>query len=163
MRTKDMDVDAGTRMGEVFLLPTRRAVRGEALDRMRESELTLGYIEEAVGHLTSLSPIIAMSAGDWNVYSTRAQFAVGRVLNAIEKAEPRISDAGACVLPAREWAEILAKVRKEGMMVAALASALCSNSMPPADRCHAQSAMSGEVAELIAGLLRARRLFQRSA
>lgn len=149
-------------MGEVFLLHTRRAIRGEALDRVREGELTLSYIEDAVGHLTLLPPIIAMSAGDWNVYSTSAQFALGRVLNAIEKTEPRISDA-ACVPPAREWAEILAKVRKEGKMVAALASALCSNSMPPADRCHAQIAMSGEVAELIAELLRARRLFQRSA
>lgn len=151
-------------MGEVFFFDTRRAARGEALSRMRGSELALSYIEAAVDHLAMLPPFIGMSAGDWNVYSTRAQFALGRVLTAIEKLEPRISDAAAArALPGREWVEISAKVRKEVRIVAALASALCSNSMPPADRCHTQSIISAEMAELIAELLRARTLVQKSA
>ena len=151
-------------MGEVFLFETRRAVSGEALSKMRRSELALSCIDEAVDHLTLLPPFIGMSAGDWNVYSTRAQFALGRVLAAIERVEPGISDAAdACALPGREWAEISAKVKKEGRIVAALASALCSNSMPPAGRCQTQSTIAAEVTELIAELIRARTLFQKSA
>ena len=69
----------GVQVGEVFLFETRRAVSGEALSKMRRSELALSCIDEAVDHLTLLPPFIGMSAGDWNVYSTRAQFALGHV------------------------------------------------------------------------------------
>jgi len=156
-------VGADVRIGEVFLLRSRRAVRGEALDRMRDIDRTLRYIEDAMRHLDSLPSMLGLSAGDWNVYSTRAQFALGRVLTAIETSEPRLSDAAASVLPGREWAEISARVRREGRIVAALAAALCSTTMPSADRCHAQCAMSAEVAELTTELDRARSLFRRSA
>ena len=111
-----------------------------------------------------LPPFISMSAGEWNVYSTRAQFALGRMLTAIEKVDPWINDtAGARMLHGDEWAEMLAKVKKEGRIVAALASALCSNSMPSADRCQTQNAIAAEMTHLIAELVRVQTLFQKSA
>lgn len=149
-------------MGEVFFLETRRSVPREALRKMRRTELALSYVGEAVEHLTLLPLFIGMSAGEWNVYSTRAQFALGRMLTAIEKVDPWISDAaGARTLPGHEWTEMLTKVRKEGRIVAALASALCSNSMPSADRCQIQSAIAAEVTHLIAELGRVQTLFQK--
>lgn len=151
-------------MGEVFFFDTRRAVSREALSKMRRTELALSYIAEAVDQLTLLPPLISMSAGEWNVYSTRAQFALGRMLTAIEKFDPWINDAaGSRMLPGHEWAEMLATVKKEGRTVAALASALCSNSMPSADRCETQNAIATEMTDLIAELVRVRTLFQKSA
>jgi hypothetical protein len=157
-------VGVGVPVGELFFFDTRRAVPRDALSKMRRTELALSYIEEAVDHLTLLPPFISMSAGEWNVYSTRAQFAIGRMLTAIEKVDPWINDAtGARMLPGHEWAEMLAKVKKEGRIVAALASALCSNSMPSADRCQTQNAIAAEMTHLIAELVRVQTLFQKSA
>jgi hypothetical protein len=157
-------VGVGVPVGEVFFFDTRRAVPREALSKMRRTELALSYIEEAVDHLTLLPPFISMSAGEWNVYSTRAQFALGRMLTAIEKVDPWINDAvGARMLPGHEWAEMLARVKKEGRIVAALASALCSNSMPSGDRCQTQNAIAAEMTHLIAELVRVQTLFQKSA
>ena len=151
-------------MGEIVLIETRRTASGETLGKLRRNELALSRIEEAVDYLTLLPPLIGMSAGDWNVYSTRAQFALGRVLTTIEKSEPWTNDAaGASALSGREWVEISTKVKREGKLVAALASALCSNSMTSADRCQTQSAIAAEVTHLIVELVRARKLFQRSA
>jgi hypothetical protein len=157
-------VGVGVPVGEVFFFDTRLAVPREALNKIRRTELAFSYIEEAVDHLTLLPPFIGMSAGEWNVYSTRAQFALGRMLTAIEKIDPWINDAaGAHMLPGHEWTEMLAKVRKEGRVVAALASALCSNNMPSADRGRTQNAIAAEMARLIAELVRVQTLFQESA
>jgi hypothetical protein len=151
-------------VGEIFLFETGLTASGEALSKMHGNELALGRIEDAVDYLTLLPSLIGLSAGDWNVYSTRAQFALGRALTAIEKIEPWKNDAtDSCAFPEREWAEVSAKVRREGMVVAALASALCSNSMLPADRSQTQSIITTEVTHLIAEFVRVQAIFQNSA
>jgi hypothetical protein len=157
-------VGMGVQVGKVLLFETRRVVPEETINKIRRSELALSCIEDAVDHLASLPPYVGMSAGDWNVHSTRAQFALGRMLTAMEKAEPWVKDAaGARERFGCEWEEIFARVRKEGRNVAALASALCCQSMPPADRCQTQSTIAAEVPHLIAELDRARTLFQECA
>jgi hypothetical protein len=86
------------------------------------------------------------------------------MLTAIEKVDPWINDAADTrMLPGHEWTEMLAKVKKEGRIVAALASALCSNSMPSVDRCQTQNAIAAEMTHLIAELIRVQALFQKSA
>ena len=122
-------------MGAIRLFATRRGLPTEALAKLRRSELTLNYIEDTVGHLTVLSPRIGIPAADWNVQSTRAQLALGRVLTALERVEPWPESAIDTEAHGdREWQETVTKARKEVRTVAALAAALCSRHMAPEDR-----------------------------
>jgi hypothetical protein len=154
----------GVKVGKVYLFEAKRAAPEGAINKMRRSELVLSRIQDAVDHLALLPLRIGMSAGDWNVHSTRAQFALGRALAEMEATGPLICEAAdAHARFGREWGEISANVRKEGRTVAALASALCSNGMPSADRYQAQDTIATEVSQLIEELARAQVLFKRCA
>jgi hypothetical protein len=144
-------------VGAIRLFATRRGIPREALAKLRRSELALNYIEDTVGQLTVLSPRIGIPPADWNVQSTRAQLALGRVLTALERAEPwPESAAHAEAHGEREWQDALMKATKEVRTVAALAAALCSRHMAPGDRWRTESTIASEVPQLIAELGRVR-------
>ena len=149
-------------MGTIRLFVAKRRLSEEALSKLRQSELILNYIEDAVGHLIVLFPHIGIPAADWNVQSTRAQFALGKVLTALERAEPWQEPAEQAETScSRKRAEILTKAKKEAGTVTALAAALCSRDMAPEARCRTESTIASEVRQLIGELGRVRALLCR--
>jgi hypothetical protein len=146
-------------MGTIRLFVATQGLSEETVLKLRHNELALNCIEDAVGHLIVLSPHIGIPAADWNVQSTGAQFALGRVLTALERAKPwqQPAERGEARC-SWEGEEALTKAKKGVGIVAALAAALCSRDMTPGARWRAESAIASEVRQLIAELGRVRAL-----
>jgi hypothetical protein len=146
-------------VGTIRLFADKHGLSREALLDLHHSELTMNYIEETLGHLIVLSPRIGIAAADWNVQSTRAQLALGKVLTALERAEPwQLSGEGTEGPCRREWEETVTRAKQGVRTVAALAATLCFRHMAPVDRFHTERSIASEIQKLMADLSRVRAL-----